>query len=195
MEQQIQKLSIITLAGQPGSGKSTTSKAVASQLGYRHFSSGDMFRSIGASMGLDVLHTNLAAEKMKSIDEQVDQRLRDIGTSEHELVIDARTAWHWIPQSFKVFLDLDLEIAAQRIIKNTDAARRASEHIPDDPKEYAKILQQRLDSEARRYESFYQINPYDLHNYDLVVDTGAVSLEAVVEQIANEYKAWLGKAS
>lgn len=191
MEQPSRKTYIITLAGQPGSGKSTTSKATAAKLGYDHFSSGDLFRSIGAELGLDVLHTNLAAEKQKGIDEVVDQRLREIGATRNNLVIDSRTAWHWIPSSFKVFLNLELEIAAKRIIKNTDPERRAFEHIPDDPHDYSEILRQRLASEARRYEALYQINPYDLSNYDLVVDSGSNSIQEVVGIIVDSYKKWL----
>src|SRR2546422_795855 len=33
-----QKKHIITIAGRPGSGKSTTSKTIAEELGYEHFS-------------------------------------------------------------------------------------------------------------------------------------------------------------
>lgn len=190
MEKIKRKSQIITLAGQPGSGKSVTSKTVAAKLGYEHFSSGDLFRSIGARFGLDVLHTNLAAEEQKDIDREVDLKLQELNETGDLLVIDSRTAWHWIPSSFKVFLDLNLETAAERIIKNTDKARRDSEHIPDDPLEYAKKLQQRLDSEARRYLSLYEINPYDKTNYDLVVDTGKYSIQEVVDRVVDGYEKW-----
>lgn len=190
MVDQPSKIHIITLAGQPGSGKSVTSKGVAATLGYDHFSSGDLFRHIGSELGLDVLHTNLLAEYQKGIDELVDERLRQIGVTQDKLVIDSRTAWHWIPQSFKVFLDLDLEIAANRIIANTDPERRASEHIPEDPKAYAQVLQERLDSEARRYKKLYDINPYDKANYDMVVDTGVNTVEEVVGRIVERYRLW-----
>jgi CMP/dCMP kinase len=192
MEQPPKKKRIITIAGRPGSGKSTTSKGVASYLGYEHFSSGDLFRALGRARGLDVLHTNLLAEQEKDIDQLVDQRLQDMGATQERLTIDSRTAWHWIPDSFKVFLDLDLEIAAKRIIKNTDPERRKFERIPDDPKEYALNLQKRLDSEARRYENLYKINPYDTKNYDLVVDSGGSTPDEVVAQIVEAYDKWLG---
>lgn len=195
MEQPTKRKRIITIAGRPGSGKSTTSKGVASYLGYEHFSSGDLFRAIGRDRGLDVLHTNLAAEQEKDIDHLVDQRLQDIGATQERLAIDSRTAWHWIPDSFKVFLDLDLEIAAERIIRNIDPERRKFEHIPDDPKEYAKKLQERFDSEARRYKELYNINPYDVAQYDLVIDTGKITSEQTIERIIQAYDKWLGTTS
>jgi cytidylate kinase len=184
------KKKIITIAGRPGSGKSTTSKAVAKLLGYEHFSSGDLFRAIGRERGLDVYDTNLAAEQEQLIDQLVDQKLQEIGTTQGKVVIDSRLAWHWIPASFKVFLDLDLEVAAKRIIANTDAARLRHEHVPGDPKEYADILQKRLDSEARRYKNLYDANPYDKSNYDLVVDAGVNNANRVAEMIIEEFRRW-----
>lgn len=182
---------IITIAGKPGSGKSTASKAVATELGYQHFSSGDLFRAIGKERGINVLEANLSGEQGENIDHLVDQRLRDIGTTEDEIVIDSRTAWHWIPDSFKIYLNLDLLTAAQRILKGTDQARLDVEHIPRDPEEYANQLQQRLDSEARRYRQFYNIDPYDTTNYDLVIDTKMTSSEQVIAKILASYRDWL----
>jgi cytidylate kinase len=185
------KKHIITIAGRPGSGKSITSKTLAKELGYDHFSSGDLFRKLGEELGLDVLNTNLNAEQNQSIDHAVDARLREIGENDDNLVIDSRTAWHWMPQSFKVFLDLDLDVAAERIIANMDEERMQSENVPSDTHEYALMLQERLDSETRRYKALYEIDPYDTSNYDLVVDTDKNNIQQVVDIIHAAYKQWL----
>lgn len=185
------KKNIITIAGRPGSGKSATSKLVAERLGYQHFSSGDLFRRLGEERGLDLLSANFSAEKNAEVDHLVDEKLRSIGENEDQKVIDSRTAWHWIPQSFKVFLDLDLDVAAERIIRNMDPERRESERVPSDAHEYALILQERLDSEVRRYMNLYQIDPYTTTNYDLVVDTEVHNLEEVAQIIVDEYQKWL----
>lgn len=185
------KKHIITIAGRPGSGKSTTSKAVASELGYQHFSSGDLFRAVNKEQGIDLLQANLAAEKSAEIDYLVDQRLRDIGDSKDEQVIDSRMAWHWMPYSFRVYLDLDLVTAARRIIGDMDVKRLEAEHIHEDPTEYAQALQQRLDSETRRYKKLYNVDPYNQENYDLVVDTGANNPVQVTELIVETFQKWL----
>lgn len=182
---------IITIAGRPGSGKSTASKAVANELGFEHFSSGDLFRAIGKEKGLDILNANLHAEEQSEIDHMVDQRLRDIGANQDQVVIDSRMAWHWMPRSFKVYLDLDLEIAAHRIISSMDAKRLEHEHIPEDPKIYALTLKRRLESEGRRYKKLYEVNPNVLSHYDLVIDTGKCSAEEVKATILAAYKTWL----
>jgi len=187
----VQKKHIITIAGRPGSGKSTASKGIAEELGYQHFSSGDLFRAIGKERGIDVTQTNVAAEKDVDIDYLVDQRLRDIGSNEDQIVIDSRMAWHWMPYSFRVYLDLNLEVAATRILANMTKERMESEHIPSNSHEYAAALQHRLDLEARRYKSLYDVNPYDHSNYDLVVDTNAHGPQEVLEEILAAYKEWL----
>lgn len=185
------KKHIVTIAGRPGSGKSTTAKAVAAKLGFQHFSSGDLFRMLAKERGVDVLQANLSAEENAEIDHMVDGRLREIGVQNDKKVIDSRTAWHWIPASFKVFLNLDLTVGAERILNALGEARLASEHIPRDPAEYAHTLKRRLNSETRRYKSLYDIDPYDMTNYDLVVDTGTNNVEQVVMLVLQGYKDWL----
>lgn len=187
----MQKKHIITIAGKPGSGKSTASKGVAKRLEYQHFSSGDFFRAIGKERGVDVLQTNLIAEQEKEIDFLVDQRLRDLGAAEDRMVIDSRMAWHWMPYSFRVYLDLDLEVAAARILETIDDARMSAEEIPDTPAAYAARLEERLMSETKRYRALYNANPYDTTNYDLVVDTALHGPHEVQLLILQRYEEWL----
>jgi cytidylate kinase len=185
------KRSIITIAGRPASGKSTAAKTVAQQLGFQHFSSGDLFRALARERGVDVLQANLSAEENAELDHLVDGRLQEMGATEDQLIIDSRTAWHWMPDSFKVFLDLDLVTGAQRILKDLGPERIESEHIPKDPAAFAETLQKRLDSESRRYKALYDIDPYIMDNYDLVIDTSVTTPEDVAQRILNAFDAWL----
>jgi cytidylate kinase len=185
------KKHIITLAGKPGSGKSTTAKGLAEKLQYQRFSSGDFFRAIGKERGIDVFAANLAAESEANIDEMVDQKLRDVGEADDRMVIDSRMAWHWMPYSFRVYLDLDITTAAQRIFAALEAERMEAEHIPDSVEEYAIELQQRLDSEAKRYKHLYNVNPYHTANYDLVVNTAEHDTQEVKRMIMEAYNNWL----
>lgn len=189
----MQNKHIITISGRPGSGKSTTAKAVAGSLGYPHFSSGDLFRLLAKERGVDVLQANLSAEQNAEIDHLVDARLQEIGVQDNELVIDSRMAWHWMPQSFKVFLDLDLLLAAERILAGLNDARLAHENIPNDPHEYAKALDERLASEIRRYKALYDANPYDMSQYDLVIDTATHNIAEVEQLVLDGFKQWIGK--
>lgn len=185
----MEKKHIITIAGKPGSGKSTTSSLVAGALGYTKFSSGDFFREIAKERGIDVLAANKAAEDEKEIDYLVDQKLRDLGSAQDNLVIDSRMAWHWMPYSFRVYLDLDLRVAAERILAHHES--RHDEDIPESVDVYAQKLQARLDSESKRYLDLYNVNPYDPTNYDLVVDTAINNPEAVQKIILDAYNNWV----
>ncbi len=187
----MEKKHIITIAGKPGSGKSTASKAVAEQLSFKHFSSGDFFRAIGKERGIDVFQTNLVAEQEQDIDHAVDEKLRQLGQNENNMVIDSRMAWHWMPYSFRVYLDLDLIVAAERILESLDDARMDVEDIPGSAEEYAARLQHRLDSETKRYKSLYEANPYNPDNYDLVIDTAINGPEAVQEEIVKAFTNWI----
>jgi cytidylate kinase len=185
------KKHIVTIAGRLGSGKSSTAKTVAGMLNYEHFSSGDLFREIAAEQSQSVLDANVAAEKDSSIDHLVDQKLRDIGEQEDFKVVDSRTAWHWMPESFKVYLKLPTEIAAKRIIDKAEERKTANEDIPSSVGEYAKLLDVRYHSENKRYKNLYDIDPSDMSNYDLVLDTSKQNLSEVAESIVVAYKEWL----
>jgi cytidylate kinase len=186
------KKHIITIAGRPGSGKSTTAGLVAAALGYQHLSSGDMIRAIAKQHGLELLEANRAAEAGQlNMDEQVDKRLQEIGRTQDSLVIDSRMAWHWIPGSFKVYLNLDITTAAKRILQDMTPERLADEKVPNDPSEYAELLQSRLNSENHRYKKLYGADPGNLSQYDLVVDTATNNPEQVTKIVADAYQAWL----
>ena len=181
---------IITIAGKPGSGKSSTSKKLAAAFGFRHYSSGDLFRSLAKERGINVNEINKLAETEKDIDHQVDMWLQQLGADEDRFVVDSRMAWHWMPYSFRVYLELDVNVAATRILTNIDPIRREAEHIPDDPILYATLLSERLDSESKRYMNLYQQNPYEPSHYDIVVDTHQHNLDEVVTIVTEAFKQW-----
>ncbi|MFZ3011503.1 MAG: cytidylate kinase family protein [Minisyncoccia bacterium] len=185
------KKEIITICGGLGSGKSSTAKKVAEILGFQHFSSGDFFRQVGLELGLSINEMNKKAEVDPKIDKTIDQKLRDMRNKE-KVVIDSRTAYHWIPESFKIYLDLSQEIAKDRILNSIkeNKLRMESEQISSAEEAYEK-MQERFSSEQKRYWDLYKINNTDKNNFDLVIDTNKNNLEQVVDIIVTEYKKWI----
>lgn len=185
------KKEIITICGGLGSGKSSTAKMVADRLGFEHFSSGDFFRQAGLELGISVNELNKRAETDTKIDEVVDEKLRGMRNSE-KVVIDSRTAFHWIPESFKVYLDLPVEIAKQRVMNSLseNKLRQQSEQSTTLEEVYEKMVE-RFESEQKRYWDLYKINNADKSNFDLVIDTNKNNLQEVVDIIVSEYKKWL----
>ena len=184
------KKQIITIAGLPGSGKSSTARGIAAKLGYEHFSSGDLFRQMAEERGLSVEEINFAAEKQKEIDKEVDELLVRLGKEKNHLVIDSRTAFHWIPESFKVFLDLDSTMAAKRTYEQIQKEGRSSQ-AGASLEEVREKTAKRIQSEQKRYQSLYGIDVIDKSQFDLVVDTAAHNLEGVINLVVDAYKKWL----
>jgi cytidylate kinase len=183
------KKEIITIAGSLGSGKSSTAKAVASALGFRHFSSGDLFRQLAAERGESIEAMNISAEVQRDIDLSVDNLLQQMYRTEQQLVIDSRMAWRWMPDSFKVFLVLDPATAAERIFGQLQKEGRISE-VARSVEEVRESIDRRSASEQRRYFALYAVEMTDPANYDIVVNTKHNDLPVVTAIVAAAFQAW-----
>jgi cytidylate kinase len=183
------KKHIITLGGFPGSGKSSTAKAVALILGYQQFSSGDFWREVAQSRGLNVAELSKRAESDPSIDKLIDDAVRSAG-AKSDIVIDSRLAFHWIPDAFKVFLHIDPHTASQRIFEHMQRVGRVGETAESVEATYQAALE-RIKSENLRYKELYGVSYVDESQYDLVVDTTTRTLNDVADVIVKTYKGWL----
>ncbi len=170
---------IVTISGRPGSGKSTVAKALARRLGLDHVSAGDFMREMAAERGISVLELSRIAEHDDAIDHEIDARSRRLGQTRDGFVIDSRLAWHFIPDAFKVFLDVRLDVAAERIYGD----RRGSEAENVDLETTRRNTEARRASESKRYAVYYGIDYLDPANYDLVVDTSDLDVAGVVDGI------------
>lgn len=177
---------IITICGLPGSGKSSTAKGVAQTLGYKHFSSGDLFRAMAEERGISVEEINKRAELEKEIDHATDERLRQMADDD-QLVIDSRMAWHWMPKSFKVFLNIDPKIAAERTFKHMREMGRMSQEGNSIEEVYKKTLT-RVESETKRYQFLYGVDYTDESNFDLIINTAEHPLDEVIKLVVLKYK-------
>jgi cytidylate kinase len=183
------KRQIITIAGSPGSGKSSTARAIAAALGFRHFSSGDLFRQLAVERDESIEAMNISAEVQRDIDLKVDNLLQEIYRAEDKLVIDSRMAWCWMPRSFKVFLVLDLDTAAERIFNHLRQEGRKSEDAQS-VQEVRKSIDRRFASEQKRYTALYGVNPTDPLNFDIIINTKHNDLKTVTGMVIAAYQAW-----
>lgn len=191
----MEKKHIITIAGKLGSGKSSTAKRVAEILQYKHKSTGDFMREIANERGITLAELSIIAENDSSIDKALDNHNLEIG-KENNIVLDSRLGFHFIPNSFKVFLDLDPKIAAIRILKDKESNPNRSKESDDfDTEEgISEKIKFRLDSERKRYKELYGIEDHtDSINFDLVINTENIPLEEVSKKVVEEYKNWLNK--
>jgi cytidylate kinase len=182
---------IITLSGKPGSGKSSTADKVAELLGYTRYSSGDFVRKVIKKKGLTLEEYNEQAVKDHQFDHLVDEELRKL-REEKNVVIDSRLGFYWIPESFKVYLDLDIEVSIARIYNDFSLNLRHGEtSVEESMQAVAKSVKARLRNEQSRFMKLYGVDPYKNQNFDLVIDTSRHSPQTVALAVFDNYKKWL----
>jgi cytidylate kinase len=183
---------IITLSGKPGSGKSSTADKVAEMLSYTRHSSGDMVRTILQREGMTLKEYNDQAANDNALDEKVDEYLRNL-RSKKDIVIDSRLGFYWIPESFKVYLDLDIQVATVRIYKDavSNNMRLKTGEMVDSLDLVAKQVRERMEAERRRFKELYNVDPYNQAHFDLIIDTSRHSPQTVALTIFDVYRRWL----
>ena len=97
--------------------------------------------------------------------------------------------WYAVPQSFKVYLKVEIDIATKRVYE--DEARRDSERKFDTLEEQKNDIIKRYKLENERYFELYGVKKEDENNYDFVLDTSKLTPEEVADKIEAEYKKWL----
>lgn len=187
---------IITLSGKPGSGKSSTADRVAEMLSYTRYSSGEFVRNITHKQKLTLSEFNKQAESHPEIDHQIDEELRKL-RDHNDIVIDSRLGFYWIPESFKVYLDLDSDLAIARIFKdaNFNTLRSSSGEGSATMGDVMDQVEERMRSERARFKKLYGVNPYSIEHFDLVIDTARHSPQTVALTIFDTYKKWLTSSS
>lgn len=168
----------IAISGKAGSGKSTVARLLSKKLRLRHYSIGDLMRSMASEKGITLLRMNKLAEKDKSIDFELDDRLKELGKSKNDFIVDGRLTAFFIPNAeLKIFLETDDKVRAERILKSKRHQEKGS------LKGVLKTIKAREESEKKRYRKYYGIDYTDKRLYNLVIDTTRLSPAKVVSKI------------
>lgn len=202
---------IITISGEPVSGKSTVVKKLEEEykkMGYRvHIvTTGHIFRERAKKEYLkmypDRKDANLAdiqadetfASKRAEIDATIDGTIAQMGkeiNSEERTndvyIIDSRLAWHNIPESYAVRLTVNEKIAGQRVFADQS---RGSEDSYESVEEATEKTRQRKLGEIARYKQRYGVDLADQANYDLIVDTSYSNTPELTSIIINGEKSY-----
>ena len=140
-------------------------------------------RQIAKEKKLTLSKLSKLAEKDTSIDAALDKKnieLRD----ENNFVIDGRLTAYFNPYAdLKIFLDCNDKVRAERILKE-----KRKEEKSKNAKELIKKINQREQSERKRYKEIYSIDYYDKKLYDLIMDTTDLSISEVIEMVIESVK-------
>lgn len=173
----------IAISGKAGSGKSTVSNLLSEKLNLKHYSIGDLMRSMASEKGITLLQLNRLAEKDKSIDFELDDKLKELGKSKNDFIVDGRLTAFFIPNAeLRIFLETDDKVRAERILKSRRHQEKGS------LKDVLKNIRTREQSEKKRYRKYYGIDYTSKRLYNLVIDTTSLSPAEVVAKIVKFVK-------
>ncbi len=169
----------ISVTGDLGSGKSTVCRYLKENFGLNVYSIGQIQRSLAQKYEMDIFEFNKYMETHPEIDEEIDTELTKIGKRDEDMVLDSRMAWHFVPDSYKVYLSVQLDAAARRVMRDERGAVESYSSLD----EAKKRLVARKKSENLRYITKYGVDCSDPSNYDLIIDTTSLTPEQVAETI------------
>lgn len=174
-------MTVVTISGNPGSGKSTVAKLLEKKLGIKYIYSGMIFRELAEEHEMSLEEFGKYCEKNKEIDTKLDKRQLEI-LKKGDVILEGRLAG-WIAYknkipAFKISIIADIDIRAKRIVKRENG----------DIKTRKKEIIKREKSESKRYKKYYDIDLNDNSIYDIVVDSGDKTPEEIVDIILNKMK-------
>ena len=170
---------IIAIAGLAGSGKTTAGRLVAKKLKYKLIS--PSFKDLAKKYKIDLMEIQKKANKNFKIDKEFDRRLKEMAKKQKVVLTTWLGPWIIKGKIFRVWLEVDQKIRAQRIAKR--------EKI-----KYALALahiKRRDNDNILRYKKIYNIDITKHDKFNLVVDANNKNPMKIANMIVKEYKKFL----
>lgn len=181
---------LITMWWKAWSGKWTVSKLLAEKLWYKIVSIWDMRRKLAEEMWLNIVEFNKLwdnPENAKEFDIKYEEYQQNLKLTDN-IILDSRLGFYAQPNAFKILLDVDEEIAWERIYK---AERSTDKH--ETKKHAIDEVKERNNNDEDRYKRLYNIDLWNPNNYNLVIDTSERTPEEVLDIILKEFEAYKWK--
>jgi predicted cytidylate kinase len=170
----------IAVSGPPGSGKTTVCVVVAEKMGYELVLVGRIFRDMADERGVDLAAFGRLAEEDDAIDRELDRRMVAIARAKEDIVVEGRlTAALLKREGVDV---LAVGIGASEAVRCERIAGRECKP-QDDVLEEMRVRER---SEAKRYGSYYGIDPTDRSIYDIWIDSSERSPEDIADEIVQK---------
>ncbi len=186
----MKKKHIIAITGDIASGKGAVTEVLIKKLDYSIYRNGEYFRKLACEYNMSVKDFNIYVEGHPQIDIEIEKSAEKYAKEHDNLIIDARLGWYVVPESFKVYLTVDLDEAARRVLNDK---KRIKTEKYNDFEHARKNINERYNLENDRYYKLYGVKKHDLSNYDFVIDTTNYTPEQVADHIIQQYEKWLKK--
>ena len=152
------KMSIITISGFAGAGKTTLGKILAKRLGYRFIA--PTFKDLAKKEGISLMEFQKRAEKDSGIDRKFDAYIKEEAKKGRCVIATWLAPW-MVKDSLKIWVYAPIEIRARRIAKRDGM----------DLAEAKKHILAREESNRKRYKKVYGIDIMDYTIFDLCFNT------------------------
>jgi CMP/dCMP kinase len=174
-------MSVITISGTPGSGKTTVAQLLEKKLDFKYVYSGIIFRELAEKYKMSLEEFGRFCENNSKIDKELDSRQIEI-LKKGNVILEGRLAG-WLAHlnkipAFKVAIVADINTRAKRIVNREQGS----------VKKRKKEILEREKSEAVRYKKYYKIDLFDMSIYDLVIDSADKTPDEIVEKILKNFK-------
>lgn len=181
------KKNVISISGDLASGKGTVSELLIEKLNYGIYRNGEYFRKLAKDYNMTLQEFGEYVSTHPEIDIEIEESAKNHAENHDNFIIDARLGWYAVPESFKVYLKVDINEAAKRAFN--DQKRKDLESF-NSVEEHKQALVERTKVENARYLKLYGVDRSDMTNYDLVIDTTEKTPIEVVDIIIDEYEKW-----
>ncbi len=172
---------VVIISGPPGSGTTSVAREIARLFGMDFFSTGDIFRETARKRDIEVVKLSKIAEQ--EVDWEVDNKCRQAAMNGNVVIESDIAAWvnNDLPNVIKIWIDAPLMVRAERVFN--DAKKRIAEKYQN-LAEVAKKIKERRDRDRDRYLERYGCNADDTSIYDLKIDTEYLTLQEVIDKVA-----------
>lgn len=184
------KKHIITITGDHASGQGTLTNNLKEKLNYQIYRNGEYVRKLAKDNGMSITEFQVYLNEHPETDKEVEKSAAEFAKTHDKLIIDAKLGWYVVPESFKVYLKVDIDVAVKRAFEDVNRKRTEPFSSLEEAKE--KIIY-RHHEETKRWKEEYGADRDDMKNYDLVLDTTNMTPQEVCEFVLNAYKEWLEK--
>src|SRR3989304_6553398 len=150
----------IVVAGDVGTGTTTLAESLAQKFGWKHISSGDIYRNYALEHNIKLWDHSAIADE---IDQRIDQEFLNKVTNQSSIVFDTHYGGYFarnLKDVFKILLTCDPKEAERRIL------RRKHTHIET----IQDIRKRRIENQKKFNKLYDPRTPEEPEYFNLIID-------------------------
>jgi cytidylate kinase len=173
----------VAIFGWAGTGKTSSGKLIAKELGFEFISTGNIFRNMAIKRGVTSQELEALAEADDSIDHEIDDFIMELGRTRSHILVESRLAHFFMPETairMKFYCTDD-----ERFRRIAEREKKSINQAGRETREREKII-------TKRYEALYGITGFwKARHFNIVLNTTICPQELTVKKAVTEINALL----